>query len=757
MAISPSAGATASGASQVSSSTITIPTGILGGDVVLIFATVVPISATVATITASSTGTTPVQAGSTTSGSEPLPATVSGAVFWFVAAGAAGSASTDVGKIVTLTYSTTGFPATALQGYSGASTSSPVDVIQGAFGGANTASVTCPTLTTGVSGDWAVFLGGGAAEGGNLTIPAGSTSRQAVISGSDVAAAITDSAGAVGSAGASIGGGTFTTSTATNSVLVAFTVGLTAAGAGGTAASAGMLPVPDPRVMTVLLDQAWTRADWQAQGVADLSVSFASTASGVDTWNVLSPWNGGATQPMRVLAPTTPNAGYPHAFLVMLPVDPAQDTTFGDSIGTVQGLNAHNAYNLTCVQPGYAAVGGQGPWFADNPLDPTISYEKFTLLIAAWIRANLAITGNEAVYLIGFSRSGIGGQGLQFRHPDIFAATASWDAPFMMADYDGTDPTNGGSIGGSPALFYGTSSSFMTKYQLSAANLANWAATGQWAVNRLWLGLGPAFPADTPAYDAALTAAGIPHTYTFANTSESHAWHSDWVAAALAAIIPSSQSQATTVLPQQIPHPLLADLLDLASLRLYPGIDAAATVQGTASLAGAGSVQALAVQSAPASPAGAGTVAALVTQQAPSSPAGAGTLAALAVQQATAAAIGAGSVAATSGSSGSGTASLAGAGSVSALAVIIATAAAAGAGSVTPLVAQSATATAIGAGTLAATVTQPAAATAAGAGAVTASAATAGPFTVGILTASTYAPSGSTATSSGVNTSTTSP
>src|SRR6185437_9373757 len=117
MAIAPTAGTSGNSAgSQVSSQTITIPAGILGGDVVLVWSICVPISAVTATITASSTGTTPVAVpGGSISGTEPLPATVTGTLFAFTAAGTLGGASSDVGKVITLNYSTTGFGAQVLE------------------------------------------------------------------------------------------------------------------------------------------------------------------------------------------------------------------------------------------------------------------------------------------------------------------------------------------------------------------------------------------------------------------------------------------------------------------------------------------------------------------------------------------------------------------------------------------------------------------------------------------------------------------
>jgi hypothetical protein len=240
VAITYNTGTTAnSGSFQTTTQAVTVPAGVLAGDVVLMKADIVVLTGTPPTITASSTGTAPSLAGSEDSGSESLPAAVTGAVFYFVASGS------DAGKVVTFSAGVVGgFWAVALAAYTGASSSSPIDVIQGAFGGANTATVTCPTLDTGVAGDWAVYLGGGAAEGGNLTIPSGTTSRQSVSSSANIAEVICDSGGSVGGSGTPIGGGTFTTTIATNSILTAFTVGLAPPAATGVSGSLAMALAP---------------------------------------------------------------------------------------------------------------------------------------------------------------------------------------------------------------------------------------------------------------------------------------------------------------------------------------------------------------------------------------------------------------------------------------------------------------------------------------------------------------------------------
>jgi hypothetical protein len=229
MATSYNTGTTAtSNGSQTASQAITIPAGVLAGDVVLILAEQVVLTSSPSTLSAASTGTTPSQAGSQVTGTEGLPAAVTGAVFYFVATG------TDAGKVVTISAGASGFWGVALVAYTGASNTSPIDVINGAFGGANTNTVTCPSLNTGVAGDWAVYLGGGAAEGsasGTMGIPASSTQRQNAVDGSAIGKAASDSNGSVGAAGTSIGGGTFTCASNGNAILTAFTIGLAPAAA----------------------------------------------------------------------------------------------------------------------------------------------------------------------------------------------------------------------------------------------------------------------------------------------------------------------------------------------------------------------------------------------------------------------------------------------------------------------------------------------------------------------------------------------
>lgn len=506
MTISPraSSNATATSASAVTTQAITIPAAVTFGDVVLIYAVCLPVSTTTAPVISvqSSTGTTPAAFGSPATGSEPLPASVSGTPFKFTAS------ASDAGKVITFASTIAGFWAISLFAYTSANTSVPISVVSaGAFGGASTASVTCPTITaTCPAGSLMVQMGGGAAEGGGLTPPAGTTSRAAVVSGADVASAIVDG-NAVVNSGSQAGGGTFSTSAATNSILVAHTVLLAAS------------PVPD-----------------------FVPVLSSVDGQGMASWSFTSTINGPGAQTLRILPPSSPSPKYQHAFLYMLPVVVGTATTNGDPISVAESLGIHNTYNLTIVVPAYAI----DPWYADNPNNSAQQQETFMLHLATWMAQSQYAAGAEKNYLIGFSKSGIGGQGLVFHRPDVWAACASWDAPFMMTDYDGTDPTFGSQVGGNPANAYGTSANFQANYRLSTANIAAWnTAAGNAFTTRklLWIGGYFAFQADVAAYKSQLTSAGVLHS-EWNSLDAAHAWENDWVADALTHIMPSSGNGA---------------------------------------------------------------------------------------------------------------------------------------------------------------------------------------------------------------------
>jgi hypothetical protein len=268
----------------------------------------------------------------------------------------------------------------------------------------------------------------------------------------------------------------------------------------------------------------WAGANASATGTPNMQVEYTgSDANGVASYNVVSSDNGYGTQVLRVLNPTNPAPGVAHNFLFVLPVEPGLGSFYGDGLETLRSLNAQNQYNLTIVEPTFQFDS----WYADNPTDANIQYETFmTQDLVPWVTQNLTTTGHEQNWLIGFSKSGIGGQDLMLKHPDLFAVVASWDFPADASRYD--------QFGSSSADDYGTDANFQANYRLTPAFLDAHKAAFL-TKNRIWIGGYSVFQTDMSDYDALLTSKGILHS-TETPTVMSHRWDSGWVQIALAAL-----------------------------------------------------------------------------------------------------------------------------------------------------------------------------------------------------------------------------
>jgi hypothetical protein len=263
-------------------------------------------------------------------------------------------------------------------------------------------------------------------------------------------------------------------------------------------------------------------ADNWAGGRAGFEVHYLSTdANGVEYYDVISANNGPGPQVLRVLRPKNPAVGVPHRFLYVLPVEPGLGTTYGDGMQVMEGLDAQDQYNLTIIEPSF----GIAPWYADSASDANIQYETFmTKELVPWVTQNLAITGNEQNWLIGFSKSGIGSEDLILKHPGLFTLAASWDFPADMSSYG-----QYGAAGG-----YGTDANFQANYRLTTAFLDAHRAPFL-TNNRIWIGGYEAFQTDMSDYDTLLTSEGIAHT-TETPQLMAHRWDSGWVPIALAAL-----------------------------------------------------------------------------------------------------------------------------------------------------------------------------------------------------------------------------
>jgi hypothetical protein len=150
-----------------------------------------------------------------------------------------------------------------------------------------------------------------------------------------------------------------------------------------------------------------------------------------------------------------------------------------------------------------------------------------------WIKQNLATTGHEQIWLLGFSKSGLGAQDLILKHPGLFTLAASWDFPADMATYDG--------LGADPAANYGTDANYQANYRLTQA-FVDAHKTPFLTRNRIWIGSYALFGTDVSAYDALLASAGIAHT-TETPRPMAHRWDSGWVPIALAALYQDSLNQ----------------------------------------------------------------------------------------------------------------------------------------------------------------------------------------------------------------------
>lgn len=274
-------------------------------------------------------------------------------------------------------------------------------------------------------------------------------------------------------------------------------------------------------------------ANWSG-GTAGFEVHYLSTDSnGIATYDVISDNDGPGPQPLRILKPTNPALGVAHNFLFVLPVESGEDSTFGDGMQTIESANGQNQYNLTVIEPSFPIQ----PWYADNPLNSYQQEEAFlTAELVPWVKANLATMGSEQNWLIGFSKSGIGGQDLILKHSGTFTLAASWDFPADMSSYSDS--------GGDPTVSYGTDANFQANYRLTPAFLEAHKAPFV-SSNRIWIGGYGAFQQDDADYDALLTAEGIQHT-TEAPTFMVHRWDSGWVPLALAALHNDSLNLAGT-------------------------------------------------------------------------------------------------------------------------------------------------------------------------------------------------------------------
>jgi hypothetical protein len=291
----------------------------------------------------------------------------------------------------------------------------------------------------------------------------------------------------------------------------------------GTVALSAIDPTLSGGAPGIMASGTPTAGNWSGGNAGFAVTSQGIDANGVQTYDVQSPDNGYGIQTLRVLRPTNPAAGMKHNFLFVLPVEGGTGTTYGDGLATMQALDAEDEYNLTIVEPTFTSE----PWYADSSTDPNLQYESFmTTELAPWVDQNLATSGTEQNWLIGFSKSGYGAQDLILKNPNVFALAASWDFPADMSTYN--------QDGSGPAADYGSQANFAANYELTQAFI-DAHKTPFLTQNRIWIGGYSLLGQDVTDYSNLLTSEKVLYTMgPWVNLA--HSWDSGWVAGALAGL-----------------------------------------------------------------------------------------------------------------------------------------------------------------------------------------------------------------------------
>jgi S-formylglutathione hydrolase FrmB len=255
-------------------------------------------------------------------------------------------------------------------------------------------------------------------------------------------------------------------------------------------------------------------------------------AHGVKHFSVISDYLGGRTTVVRVLEPKIASAT-DHRLLYVLPVEPGVTTeasSVSDGLEELRRLDVQNRYNVTIIAPSFNI----SPWYGDNVSDPRHRIESFIVHDLVSFGDTFSPPGHVSQrWLLGFSKSGFGALALIFRHPNVFAMAAAWDAPAQLKDM---------SIGMGIASNFGTEANFAT-YRIPTLIALHADAFSK--VNRLWIG------ADDSSWTPhmlelhrQLEEAGVLHTFARGGVRLVHAWYSGWLESAVRALAEQSASLA---------------------------------------------------------------------------------------------------------------------------------------------------------------------------------------------------------------------
>lgn len=264
---------------------------------------------------------------------------------------------------------------------------------------------------------------------------------------------------------------------------------------------------------------------WPEKKEASKASYLGMEESGIENFSFNSSYyNIYDSQVLRILRPNEPALKMEHNFLFILPVEKKgvvikENMYLGNAIEIMQKLNIHNKYNLTIIEPSFEIT----PWYANHPTNKKYQYESFMVSeLAPWVRNNLATSGHEQNWLIGYSKSGYGAMQLIFKHPDVFDLVAAWDFPATnMSSFD--QFANGEN--------FGTDKNFQKNYRLTdgfiEVNKAPFLKE-----NRIWISGFCNFSEDVKNFDKVLSQKDIKHTL-FPQEENVHSWDSAWLSQAL--------------------------------------------------------------------------------------------------------------------------------------------------------------------------------------------------------------------------------
>lgn len=165
--------------------------------------------------------------------------------------------------------------------------------------------------------------------------------------------------------------------------------------------------------------------------LASVNLFAGEAASGEKGWQthtLQSQYQRDETK-VHVLPPDDLDKSKQYRVLYILPVEGRYGMRWGSAMAEATKLDLANKHQLICVYPTFADL----PWYCNHPTNKQLQQETYFLkeVIPLVEREYPALANREGRLLVGFSKSGWGAWSLLLRHPEKFAAAASWDAPLM--------------------------------------------------------------------------------------------------------------------------------------------------------------------------------------------------------------------------------------------------------------------------------------------------------------------------------------